>query len=715
MIYLAFLSYLLGSQIHLADLKLITRKINYKQEKAQYISYVAITLFLSVLVLDIYRAWSLWWFAFYLLMALPAAVLCEYVWSKINTKSLLLTIIYKIGWVSLFYLLQKQDYMSTFVLMGIYSANCPFGIVHGKEFQLSAYLKRTRPLCHASSSDIPDYSMLPDFRRVGNATPINETLPLCNVTDYGIMPGTGRDYTEQLNNLIEDVGKKGGGRIFFPKGQYLFNKNSKKTNFIRINYSNIVLEGEVDANGYLLSELICCNKTVYEKKNPWLSPFLITTAEDIQPSNWFWGLQFRKKKNIVTNSGSLSDPGSDGSILTPEFATRLTKDSLQGSDILHVADSSTLTKYVLLGLYNTDDEGSLIKDILGIEIKDEWKTPLRAGIEQAPSFQWLIEIAEVLDKHTIRLVKPLWRDCLMSYEPVLYNAPMLENICIRNLRISSKWNGLFRHHGFHLYYSAKQAKEMDYGWNAINFKRVAHGYIQNVEIHNFSNPLYLLDSRNVTVEKIEMTGYDGHQGIKLYEHACDNLLKDITFRCHFADMMGGEGNMYGNVFSNIQYLNPQFKPCDYDFHGFSEGPMSPPAYNLFEQIYGFRYIKMGGALYNQPACAQWNIWWNCTSEGEHHGDYILYSKRYVEKTDFGLKVGILLRSLSQKSIRKIYNNYKKKVKAHDCRCIPKEQVSCLFKNVWLFGYKSTFVEQNDEHIHTIMANKTCSPLSLYQN
>jgi hypothetical protein len=140
----------------------------------------------------------------------------------------------------------------------------------------------------------------------------------------------------------------------------------------------------------LLSELICCNKTVYEKKNPWLSPFLITTAEDIQPSNWFWGLQFRKKKNIVTNSGSLSDPGSDGSILTPEFATRLTKDSLQGSDILHVADSSTLTKYVLLGLYNTDDEGSLIKDILGIEIKDEWKTPLRAGIEQAPSFQWLI-------------------------------------------------------------------------------------------------------------------------------------------------------------------------------------------------------------------------------------------------------------------------------------------------------------------------------------
>ena len=31
---------------------------------------------------------------------------------------------------------------------------------------------------------------------------------------------------------------------------------------------------------------------------------------------------------------------------------------------------------------------------------------------------------------------------------------------------------------------------MDYGWNAINMKRVAHGAISNVIIQNYTNPFY---------------------------------------------------------------------------------------------------------------------------------------------------------------------------------------------------------------------------------
>ena len=44
-----------------------------------------------------------------------------------------------------------------------------------------------------------------------------------------------------------------------------------------------------------------------------------------------------------------------------------------------------------------------------------------------------------------------------------------------------------------LYYSVGQAQEMDYGWNAINMKRVAHGAISNVIIQNYTNPLYIID------------------------------------------------------------------------------------------------------------------------------------------------------------------------------------------------------------------------------
>lgn len=121
---------------------------------------------------------------------------------------------------------------------------------------------------------------------------------------------------------------------------------------------------------------------------------------------------------------------------------------------------------------------------------------------------------------------------------------------------------------------------MDYGWNGINMKRVAHGRLENVIFKNLTNPLYVMDSRNITVENVLFVGYDGHQGIKVYEHACDNLFRHIEFRCHYADMIGGEGNAYGNVFTDVHYTNPYFKPVDFDFHGFSEGPMSPPSYNL---------------------------------------------------------------------------------------------------------------------------------------
>ena len=171
---------------------------------------------------------------------------------------------------------------------------------------------------------------------------------------------------------------------------------------------------------------------------------------------------------------------------------------------------------------------------------------------------------------------------------------------------------------------------MDYGWNAINMKRVANGFVKNVEFHNFTNPLYVMDSRNIAATNLRFDGYDGHQGIKVYEHACDNLFQDIEFRSHYADMMGGEGNAYGNVFSRVQYVNPVFKPVDYDFHGFSEGPMSPPSHNLFELVSGFALIHCGGSNHMHPSFAQNNVWWNCCAEGELKKSFI-FRTRYNKK------------------------------------------------------------------------------------
>lgn len=716
--FIALIAYCVGAQVRFNDLTLLFNKINYRKQLPQYVTYCCFVIVLLCLLYDILIAGVLGLLHF-VSVGLFLSLVTEFSLSKLNPKSRFISFSVRFIELSILYFIIfsfETTFLTPFVICGLYLSNSPLGVVHGKDYRISSYLSRTKNRKNEQLDSVtPDISFLPKFKAGSNNDGVSPNI-IYNVEDYGIKPNVKYDQIDKINDLIEHVGKNGGGRVVFPAGKYYLNHDSSQIQFIKINHSNVVLEGTLSAKGELQTELINCSNTVYGARNPWLSPFFITTGESIQQSNWFWGLQFRKKQNIFTKSVSVSDPGSDGSILTPEYATKVIADSLQGTDILHVEDSSKLSKYVLLGLYNTDKSGNLIKDILSIDIKEEWKTPLRAGVEEAPSFQWLIEIKEIINTKTIRITQPLWRDCLMEYEPALYNVDMLENVGVKNLKLSSKWNGLFRHHGFVLYYTAKQAQEMDYGWNAINLKRVAHSCVENVVINNFTNPLYITDSRNCTVEKIRISGYDGHQGIKLYGHACDNLIENVTFEAEYADMMGGEGNSYGNVFSNINYLNPEYKPCDYDFHGFSEGPMSPPAYNLFENIYGFRYIKMGGAVYNQPACAQWNIWWNCIAEGEKHGDYILCSLHYPERISFKQKFLVIIKLLV---FKRNYTTLKEDYQSHLNELarfsLPKDRVSELFKNIWIFGQSSFFVDQNNNNVHMIASNSRCTPHSLNEN
>ncbi len=624
----ALLTWLLSAQVQLSEFRLLTGRYNYRWQVSQAVTLVAGVLTLAVVGYDVVRTGMNLVMLFETAVCLLFYIVAEWLLAKWSPRRLVLSVLWRLvivagmAWAISQWGLQS---LLPFVLMGLYFRNCPFGVVHGKPFWISL---NPSPIPEQSS---PTRSL---SRRGGERAAPTEggERRLFLVTDYGVKPDTGHDVLEKVQRLIDEVGRQGGGTIYFPRGRYLFNKSGSRQ-FLQVNHSHVTLEGERDARGRLLTELVNCGPTTEGKRNPWLSPFFITTGEVLQPSNQFWGLDFKNPSGMKTESSSLSDPGSDGMLLTPPFATKVTKDALAGTSMLTVEDSSVVGKYILLGMYNTTPDGNLIKELLGVDdLRPEWTTARRAGPEKAPSLQWLVEVKQVVDGNTIELCRPLLRDCLTKYEPAIFNVDMLEDIHIRHLRISSRWNGLFRHHGFPLYFSVAQAQEMDYGWNAINMKRVAHGTVEDVLIKDFTNPLYVQDSREVTVEDIDIVGYDGHQGIKVYCHTCDCTFRRIDFYCHFADMMGGEGNAYGNVFSDISYRSPVFKPVDFDFHGFSEGPMSPPAYNVFERVRGFRYIKGAGAVFMQPACGVGNVWRDVAFEGGRKGEPPFYALSYRVKS-----------------------------------------------------------------------------------
>lgn len=717
-IFVAIIVWLIGFQLYFKDFLLLSGQYNYHIGLAQCFSYIAFVIIVLSLIYDketigIQIALGL--------LGLVIAAISEFVLSKIQLSNVYYN--YSVRFtvvIATAISLSSYGYFAflPFFLMGLYVRNVKYGVPHRNTLVLAKYMKRRLFFPSVEEVEVLVPVEMPVFSHAGNSQVVNkETLSIYNVIDYGIMPNTYEDLTEKVQNLIDKVGKTGGGTVYFPRGRYMFNK-SKRKDFLQINYDNIILEGETDKDGNPLTELKNCGSTVQGKANPWLSPFFITTGEQIQESNIFFGLQFRKQKKMVMRSGSMSDPGSDGRLLTPQFATKVNKTSFRGEDLIYVEDSSKIDKYIILGLYNTDRDASLLKDILGQDvIRPEWQAAARAGEEEAPSFQWLVEVKEILDNNTVRLVQPLWRDCDMQYEPAVFNVPMLENITIRNLLLNTTWNGMFRHHGHKRYYSVAQAQEMDYGWNGINMKRVAHGNIQNVIFKNFTNPLYVMDSRNITCEHLFFKGHDGHQGIKIYEHACDNLFRDIVFYNHYADMMGGEGNAYGNVFTEVKYLNPCFKPVDFDFHGFSEGPMSPPSYNLFENVYGFAYIHASGSLHMAPSCGRTNVWWNCFCEGEKKGISLFrqyYKLKLTNKDKIQLFFKILIKSLPHPLF--FYKKYNEALFAQKEKVVMLDsQILHFYTDFYLYGINTISNLDADESniLHIKYINKKCKIHSLY--
>lgn len=668
------LLFLLGAQVEIRELRLLTGNYNYPIQKPQWVTFGAFLLALFVLVGDILVCGNIISFVGAVFSSLILYAILEWTLAVTSPQKLIIPLLFRMCYaIVMAFVFSMQDTycLAPFLLTGLYFRNAPFGVVFGKPFFLAYRIHRT------SSADHVQLSVN------------NREHTHIDVTQHGIRPDTNEDVLEAVQRLIDKVGREGGGCIYFPKGRYLFNKSGKK-DFIQINYSHITLEGETGDDGHLLTEWVNCGCTVNGKQNPWLSPFFITTGEALQPSNQFWGLDFKKPSHIRMESSSLSDPGSDGKLLTPPYATIVTATAKAGSCMLEVADSRAVGKYVMLGLYNTSADGNLIKELLGVKVlRPEWKNALRAGVEEAPSFQWLVEVKRVVDAHTIELCTPLVRDCPLKYSPALFNAELLEDIHIRHISIASQWNGLFHHHGVPLYYSTSKAQEMDYGWNAINMKRTAHSGIEHVVIKDFTNPIYIQDSLNVCTEHVAIKGYDGHQGIKVYCHTCNCVFNDIVFHAHFADMMGGEGNAYGNIFTNTRYVNPVFNPVDFDFHGFSEGPMSPPAYNVFEQITGFRYIKGAGAVFNLPACATNNTWRNIVTEGERKGECIFYALSYRVKSGtlkwataqgFSLIMILKKRKMSFVFFR---NTFREKLQDIDYMSVPRSQHAQFFPNCQL--------------------------------
>lgn len=759
-ILISLLLFLFGLMLSRNDIKYFRPEILYYKLKINsLLSYISLLIFVGLLATGFIVNGNLLIFILLMLLQLFFVnYLLIWIMHLIDSRSLYLSLFYYAGIVLLMYFIYKEfsawAAIVNVFLFGMHFRNTELTPPY-KKFVISNLLPfyKSKMIYVHNDVNSDEKDSLPsvffdDFQKNQNSSAIQDfsyagyyygessfredikKLTEINVINFGIRPDTESDQTDKIQTLIDETGEAGGGVLYFPAGIYNINKTSN-SKFISINHSGVVIRGEI-VNGENKTVFLSHRHSLIPGKNPWLSPFLFTFGEKLQKSNIFWGIQFKKKKNIVTQGTSLIDPGSDGTILSPDYCCGIIADALRGESVIQVADSGLLLnkKYIVIAMYNSSPDGNLVKEMLGVdEIPEEWKTAHRAGDEIAPSFQWLVEISHIKDKNSIVLKQPLRRDLLLKYQPEIFEVPMIIGSGMMDIHIRFKWNGIFRHHGMPVYFSRLKSQIMDYGWNAINVKRVAHGYFSNIIIEDSTNPVYVQDSRNVTVEKLLIKGNDGHQGIKIYGHACDNMFSDICIKNHYADMMGGEGNSYGNVFRNISYENPENNYADFDFHGFSEGPFNPPSYNLFENCSGFRGVKGSGTMYNQPASAIENVWWNIEGEGFDGSTEIFHNLVYDKKNTKIRKIlscsyhGVIKMLQAKKFTPDVFMTGFKFTK-NKLEKISRERSehTCLFNKSIISGYRNTYKISVAGHNRSIInnfvkaenINSMSTPGSLYQ-
>ncbi|WP_135552778.1 DUF4955 domain-containing protein [Paenibacillus cymbidii] len=416
-------------------------------------------------------------------------------------------------------------------------------------------------------------SVLPDFSYAGygyGEKPIPGLEASVNVRDFGIVPDTGEDLTERIGQLIDTVGASGGGVILFPRGRYELNGDPERPGGIAIDHSRIVLRGEGSGKD---GTVFCKRRPLLHKAQPWLSPGIIHTGGAL-----FGNDRFLSPRDL------------------PQVA-QLAAESRKGDRILQLTDASQLAAgdCILLCMRNTDDEGSLIRSMLApFEPDPKMKDAFTAGVRRTNSYQWLAEVERVLDGRRILLRQPLRRDLPLRYEPFVCRMPMLTEIGIEHIRLESAWDGGgYYHH---------KNPEVDYGWSGICLHRVAHGWVRDVAVDNYTQGVQLRDSRNVTVRDVAMYGHPGHYGMKCYAHACDNLFADIALHAFLTHGVGIEGTTQGNVFTRIRFLA---EGTEIDLHG-----GGAPSANLFDRFLGVAKLSGGGAIANLPHSGHHNTFWN---------------------------------------------------------------------------------------------------------
>jgi hypothetical protein len=225
---------------------------------------------------------------------------------------------------------------------------------------------------------------------------------------------------------------------------------------------------------------------------------------------------------------------------------------------------------------------------------------LMAGLQPDPTWTRIIKDGSSISE--LHQVKEIQGESLILKEPVLVNlgadfeakifpVTLIEQVGVEDMALQGGWRGAFVHH--------RSALD-DEGWDGIQFKGVANGWVRRCSFLNVNTGVYLRDSVLCSVLENRFVGNMGHYDVAIRSNCSFNMMgltEETTAPQHGAST----GNRSAGT---VVWRWRMSKASTVDSHG--NGPYA----TLIDRVDGGTMTRSGGPAPSFPNHLRWMVFWN---------------------------------------------------------------------------------------------------------
>jgi len=391
--------------------------------------------------------------------------------------------------------------------------------------------------------------------------------PVFKVTDYGAKAEDAISDEDAIRKAVAAAENAGGGVVLFPAGKFLIWADRNKADVIRISKSGVVIRGAGCGKGGTVIRAIHSGY----RTGPYAVPKGTKDAtgkDDWSKISYFFmfeGVEGGKKEG--GKSAAVTGAVKRGSFTVPVKST----------------EGFSVGEWVVLKAATPKLDAELMA---GLQPDPTWTRIIKDG----SSISELHQVKEVQGDSLI-LKEPVLVNLGADFEAKIFPVTLIEQVGVEDMALQGGWRGAFVHH--------RSALD-DEGWDGIQFKGVANGWVRRCSFLNVNTGVYLRDSVACSILENRFAGNKGHYDVAIRSNCTFNIMgltEETTAPQHGAST----GNRSAGT---VVWRWLMSKASTVDSHG--NGPYA----TLIDRVDGGTMTRSGGPAPSFPNHLRWMVFWN---------------------------------------------------------------------------------------------------------